>query len=105
MKTLLPFAGLLLLAATALADPLISSWFTTDSTNIARIYLNDQMKTAGQTASTWRNRQLAQSQPAYCGVQEIVSSADWLYVRSTGLGSHVMGPWYDDPQHTRPFPN
>jgi hypothetical protein len=34
-----------------------------------------------------------QSQPAYCGVQEIVSSANWVYVFSTGLGSQIMGPW------------
>jgi hypothetical protein len=34
-----------------------------------------------------------QAQPAYCGVQEILSSANWVYIRSTGLGSQIMGPW------------
>jgi YHYH protein len=105
MKTSLLTAALALSAITALADPQVSSWFTMDSTNVARVYLNDQMKASGQTVATWHNWQMSQSQPAYCGVQEILSSANWLYVRSTGLGSHVMGPWYGNTEHTRPFPN
>ena len=46
-----------------------------------------------------------QTLPAYCGVQEIYSSSNWVYIRSTGLGSFVMGPWYLNAAHTTLFPN
>lgn len=87
------------------ADPQIASWFTTDSGNYARIYRTDTDRANGQSMTTWSNGRLAQQQPAFSGVQEILSSEDWIYVRSTGLGSHVMGPWYDDWQRIRSFPN
>lgn len=80
-------------AAAAGADPQITSWFTVDSGNVAQIYRNDADKEAGRTETTWSNGRQSQLQPAYSGVQEILSSANWIYVRSTGLGSHVMGPW------------
>jgi hypothetical protein len=38
-------------------------------------------------------------------VQEVYSSSNWVYIRSTGLGSHVMGPWYLNAAHTTAFPN
>ncbi len=34
-----------------------------------------------------------------------MSSASWVYIRTTGLGSHVMGPWYLDSAKTQNFPN
>jgi len=46
-----------------------------------------------------------QTLPAYCGVQEVYSSSNWVYIRSTGLGSFVMGPWYLNAQHSKAFPN
>src|SRR5581483_11149064 len=98
---LLPFA--VALAAKA-SDPQVASWFTADSGNFARIYLNDAMKAAGQSNTTWSNGRLAQSQPAPAGVQEILTSSNWVYIRSTGLGSQVMGPWYIDAQRRIPFP-
>lgn len=81
------------LAVNALADPQITSWFVTDSGRVAQIYRTDAEKASGRTETTWSNGRNVQSQPAYCGVQEIVSSANWIYVLSTGLGSQVMGPW------------
>jgi hypothetical protein len=89
----------------AASDPQLSSWFTLDSSKFAQVYRSDSDKLSGRTATTWSNGRLSQSQPAYCGVQEVLYSANWVYIRSTGLGSHVMGPWYDDPQHWRYFPN
>jgi len=90
-----PFIRLFLLVAlTAHAgDPQITSWFTADSSKFAQIYRTDAEKAAGQTETTWSNGRNVQSQPAYCGVQEVLSSANWVYVRSTGLGSQTMGPW------------
>src|SRR5262245_47946212 len=85
-------AILVILTASA-ADPLTDSWFTTYSAKYARIYLNDAAKTAGTTVSTWSNGTQNQSLPAYAGVQEIYSSSNWVYIRTTGLGIHTMGPW------------
>src|SRR5581483_5744374 len=87
------------------ADPQISSWFTLDSGKFAQIYRSEADLMAGRTATTWQNGWMGQYQPAHDGVQEILSSANWIYVRSTGLGSHVMGPWYMDPARQRVFPN
>jgi hypothetical protein len=105
MKTPLIATMLIVFAASALADPQITSWFTLDSGQYAQIYRTDADKFSGRPETTWSNGRLSQTQPAFNGVQEIVSSANWIYVRSTGLGSQVMGPWYIDAQHRIPFPN
>lgn len=95
-----------LLAVGALhADPQITSWLTTYSGQYARIYASDAAKAFGTALTSWSNGRLTQALPAYCGVQEILSSSNWVYVRSTGLGSYTMGPWYNDPAHSRAFPN
>ncbi len=100
-------AGMVLaLAAIARADdPRTNSWFTAYAGQYARIYTNDAAKSAGNAVATWSNGTLTQSSPAYCGVQEIYSSTNWVYVRSTGLAGYNMGPWYLDAQHTTIFPN
>jgi len=94
-----------LLAATV--DPRTSSWFTTYSGQYARIYTSDVNKTNGLSATAWTNTSggTIQSLPVYCGVQEVYSSSNWVYIRSSGLGSHVMGPWYLNAAHTQAFPN
>lgn len=94
-------AGIFLVINNALAnDPRTNSWFTTYSGQYARIYTNDAMKTAGTTLTSWSNGSQTQSSPAYCGAQEIYSSTNWVYVRSTGLASYNMGPWQNGS-----FPN
>ncbi len=98
--------GVLLLATfAASADSIVSSWFTTYAGKYARIYTTDANKTAGTSATTWNNGTQNQATPAYSGVQEVYSSTNWVYVRSTGLGAHVMGPWYLNAAHTTAFPN
>jgi hypothetical protein len=92
-------------SAGAAGDPQINSWFVAYSGKYARIYTTDAAKASGATVTTWTNGSLAQSLPAYDGVQEVDSSSNWVYVRSTGLGSHVMGPWYLDAAQTEAFPN
>jgi hypothetical protein len=99
------FASLILTAVSVGADPLVDSWFTTGSGKYARIYTTDANKAAGNSVTTWSNGAQTQALPAYSGVQEIYSSASWLYVRSSGLGVHVMGPWYLNAAHTAAFPN
>ena len=96
----------LLIASLAHADdPQISSWLTAYSGRYARIYTSDADKSSGNSVTTWSNGSQTQANPAYCGVQEIYSSSNYVYVRSTGLGSHVLGPWYLNAAHTQVFPN
>ncbi len=87
----------LILAATALfatafalrADPQLTSWFTANSSQYARIYTSTANRTAGTSATTWTG----QTSPAYAGVHEINYSPSWIYIRNTGLPSFVCGPW------------
>lgn len=99
-------AGIFLaqLAVARAGDPRTNSWLTASSGTYARIYTTDANRTNGVTQTTWTNGSTSQSLPAYDGVQEIYSSASWVYIRSTGLGNHAMGPWYLDAAHTMAFP-
>jgi hypothetical protein len=91
MKRLLAF---FLLTTTALrADPLITSWLTSISEKYARIYTSTGNRTSGTSATTWTGSNASQTSPAYAGVNEIDASTNWVYIKSTGLGGHVMGPW------------
>ncbi|HWD92669.1 MAG TPA: YHYH protein [Verrucomicrobiae bacterium] len=94
--------GLHLFARNSAADvdPRTNCWFTTYSGQYARIYTNNSMKAAGTTLTTWSNGSQSQSAPAYCGVQEVDSSSNWVYVFSTGLAGYNMGPWQNGA-----FPN
>ena len=100
MKIILAILLLTTLRGQVFADPIISSWFTLNSGKLAQIYRTPAEKNSAQPVTTWSNGRNTQSQPAYCGVQEILSSSNWVYIRSTGLGSQIMGPW----QNGR-FPN
>ena len=90
---------------TNLTDPRTNSWLTTYAGKYARIYTTDANKTAGTSATTWNNGTQNQSNAAYCGIQEVYSSSNYVYIRSTGLGAHIMGPWYLNAAHTTTFPN
>jgi hypothetical protein len=98
-------AGILLAGTAAHADPLTNCWFTAAAGQYARIYTNAAMQSAGTPITTWSNGSQTQSAPAYCGVQAVYSSANWIYVRSTGLASYNMGPWFLNVAHTMTFPN
>lgn len=87
------------------ADARIDSWFTPYSGRYARIYATTADLNSSNAVSTWSRGSLNQSLPAYSGVQEIYSSASWVYFRTTGLGAHVMGPWYLNAAKTMLFPN
>ncbi|MBI3882643.1 MAG: YHYH protein [Verrucomicrobia bacterium] len=105
MKTirLLPvLLGLLTLAPAAFAqgDPRITSWLTTYSGQYARIFTTDANRLAGTFQTTWTNGSIIQALPTYCGVSEVVYAPTNVYIRSTGLGGHVMGAWQNGS-----FPN
>src|SRR5205085_7732830 len=95
MKTFLKVLMFAAMQMHVCADPQITSWFTMNSDKPARIFRNDFAKNSNQAVPTWSNGRNAQAQPAFCGVQEILSSSNWIYVRSTGLAGQIMGPWQD----------
>ncbi|MEI6084801.1 MAG: YHYH protein [Verrucomicrobiota bacterium] len=90
---------LLLFSVPAFADPLLTSWFTSESTKYARVL------TITDTSSTGRVTWTGQNSPVYAGVQEIAYDANYVYVRSYGLAGYVMGPWYNNAAHTNAFVN
>ncbi len=92
-------------AALAETTPRVTSWLTNYSGKYARVYTNDTMKLAGNSITTWGNGTQNQTLPSYCGIQEIYSSTNWVYIRNTGLGSHIMGPWYNTAARTVLFVN
>ncbi len=102
---LLGAAVLIATGSTLRADPQLTSWFTTDSGKYARIYATTANQTAGTSSTTWSRGAISQASPVYAGVNEVSYSASWVYVRTTGLASHVMGPWYLDTGKTQLFPN
>ncbi len=110
MKRILSLSlGLFASLAPAHADPQQTSWFTADSGKYARIYQSTAAEptatSAGTKSTTWSRGQGTQTNPVYAGVSEVNSSASWVYIRTSGLASHMMGPWYLDAAKTQNFPN
>ncbi len=92
LATLLGF-GMVMSGWGYAGDARIDSWLTKDSGRYARIYANAAAQSARSTSTTWSNGTQTQALPSYSGVQELYSSANWIYLRTTGLGLHTMGPW------------
>ena len=106
--TLLLHLFLLLLSLPSLhcsAEPQLTSWYTSQSGKYARIFTSKENEIASLTSTTWSRGRGNQSSPAYAGVHEIHHDASWVYIRTSGLGFHVMGPWYLNEAKTRNFPN
>lgn len=106
MKTSLhlPLIALSILQS-AWGDPLVDSWHTSSSGSYARLFETSADEAAGNSVTTWSRGQGIQALPTYAGVHEISFDDTRVYVRSTGLGTHVMGPWYMNEAQTNLFPN
>jgi hypothetical protein len=89
----------------AIADAQLDSWLTSHSGQYARVYLTDLDRVDDTSVTTWSRNGLNQSLPVYSGVREIYSSANWVYIRTPGLGIHTMGPWYTALNHSNLFMN
>lgn len=96
---------ILLLQVTATANPQLTSWFTNNSAQYARIYPTKAAETAGSKSTTWSRGMGTQTNPVYADINEIRYSTNWVYIRTSGLASHVMGPWYLNAAKTNLFPN
>ncbi|MEM9479211.1 MAG: sulfatase-like hydrolase/transferase [Verrucomicrobiota bacterium] len=87
----------LLTVTAAGANPLLDSWFTEFSGRYARAYTTLAQQAAQDPGTTWDHPTAGRSEqlvPTYSGVHEISYTATQVFVRSTGLGSHIMGPWF-----------
>ncbi len=100
-----PLFILLFLISVIHANPLLTSWHTDSSTQYARIYESTDAETANTSVTTWSRGLGVQNAPTYAGVHEISQTDTDVYVRTTGLGSHIMGPWYLNEAKTNLFPN
>ena len=87
------------------AEPQLTSWHTGQSGSYARIFTSQQDESAGITSTTWSRGRGTQASPTYAGAHEIHHDSDWVYIRTSGLGFHAMGPWYLNEAKTRNFPN
>ncbi len=91
--------------STLCADPQLTSWFTANSGKYARIYQSTANETAQTTSTTWTRGTGTQTNPVYADVSEVSYSASWVYIKTAGLASHIMGPWYLDAAKSQNFPN
>ncbi len=98
-------AGAAFVSTAAAAEPQLESWQTANTRRYARIYETDAARLAGTSVTTWTRGTTSQTTPSYAGVIQVSYSANWVYLRSSGLGTHVMGPWYGNAAHTQPFPS
>ncbi|MCP4847606.1 MAG: YHYH protein [Verrucomicrobiaceae bacterium] len=108
LKSPVSIPALTVLAAlclNAIAEPQLSSWYTGQSGKYARIFTSKANEAAGITSTTWSRGQGNQNSPTYAGVHEVHHDSGWIYIKTTGLGFHVMGPWYLNEAKTRNFPN
>ena len=105
LSKLLPATAFLLAAGIVQADPQLTSWHTEGSSQYARIYETAAAETVRTPATTWSRGTGVQSTPTYAGISKIVYSGNWVYIRTSGLASHLMGPWYLNAAKTQNFPN
>ena len=77
-------------------DPLLSSWDLSASRQYARIYQFQSDIDNQQSFTTWDHPtgNGDQQEPAYSGIHEVSYNEDFVYVRTTGMGAHIMGPWW-----------
>ena len=89
---------------TANAEPILTSWFTPNSSIYARVIQTTTNSTGTHNTNvvtTWptaginngNSGGLAQTLPAYADVQRIRYDAANVYINSSGLASYTMGPW------------
>ena len=94
------FAGLVLSCAGSVhADPRLTQWVTSNSKKYARV----TETTTSAPVAVWPSPGIPQNNanneqllPAYADVQQVLYSANFVYVRSSDLASHRMGPWYKE---------
>ena len=87
------------------SEPLLTSWFMEGSSTYAELFESAEDEDNHIEVHTWSHGAGNQSLPTYSGVNEVSYSDNWVYIRTTGLGHHIMGPWYRDELDTQLFGN
>ncbi len=96
-------------APTPLGTPLETSWQTVTGAEYARIFRTQAAALSGSSVTTWAPsgmvRNGTQATPVYGGIESVRVSANWVYVKGSGLPHYTMGPWYFDVAKTQLFVN
>ena len=96
-------------APNPLGTPLETSWQTVTGAEYARIYRTQAAALSGSSVTTWAPsgmvRNGTQATPVYGGIESVRVSANWVYVKGSGLPHYTMGPWYFDVAKTQLFVN
>ena len=86
-------------ALLAADDPRLSLWMTGNSMKYARV----TETTTSAPVAVWPSPGIARNPqsptqpiPGYADVQQVLFSNNFVYVRSSDLASHRMGPWYKE---------
>lgn len=102
MSRLLLRLAMVLLAvarAPAAGDPRLSLWMTNQSGQYARVTETNRAVPVAIWPSPGIPKNAnspTQPLPAYADVQAVLSSTNFVYVQSSDLASHAMGPWYKE---------
>lgn len=99
MNPKLIFPLILSSGALSNAEPILTSWFTDNSTMLARVIQSGTLTTP---VTTWPSAGVtngntggaAQTLPAYADVQRIRYTATDVYINANGFASYTMGPWF-----------
>ncbi len=102
---------LLMTAWMAQADPILTSWFTQNSSVLARVIQGNGTPLPTTAVTTWPSAGVvnnntgsaSQSVPAYADIQRIRYTTTDVYINSSGLASYIMGPWYGNTNKTSPW--
>jgi hypothetical protein len=80
-------------------DPRTNSWLIATSSQYVHLYTNSAAQAADVSITTWTMTSIGgtsvsgkQALPVYAGVQEIYSSPNWVYLRSSGMPASTLGP-------------
>ena len=88
----------------AMADPILTSWYTEKSTVLARVIQTTSTSNGTKNTmpvTTWPSAGItnnnsngaAQATPVYADVQRIRYDSSWVYLNCSGLASYTMGPF------------
>jgi hypothetical protein len=91
--------AIVVLPGSGVADPHIDSWLTDTSGQYVRLSTNAAAATADKAVTVWTYSSIdgttvddKQALPVYSGIQEIYSSSNYVYLRSSGMPAQTLGP-------------
>jgi hypothetical protein len=86
---------------TASVSPNLTTWLLKYTTQYAQILYDSAANVVTGPVTTWTGMTTATD----ADVQTISSSSNYVYLQTSALASHMMGPWYNNTAKTAPFVN